>query len=158
MRNLLFSTLSVLAGCAPILNHPPSLEMCKILVSRAIDEREKRNFEKSLSQFKEHRKCVERYTNVGMMHFYNLGWTYYEMGLYSDAVKAFDKGMIEQKDYPWAYWRRALAYEKIGNMELARRDFLLANKYFLRLGESEYKNILLKYPDVREKMLHWLST
>jgi tetratricopeptide (TPR) repeat protein len=60
---------------------------------------------------------------VSMMTQYNKGWSLLELGRHKEAVEAFTKGLPIQPDYAFVYWRRGLAYESLGNKELAKRDF-----------------------------------
>lgn len=65
-----------------------------------------------------------------MMTQYHLGWVLLELGKPRDAVAAFSRGLPFQPNYPFAYWRRGLAYEALGEKEKARDDFVLAAKHF----------------------------
>lgn len=58
-----------------------------------------------------------------MMTQYNLGWSLYEAGRYQDAITEFSKGIPNQPDYAFVFYRRGLAYDRIGETEKARADF-----------------------------------
>ena len=66
----------------------------------------------------------ERSGDVSMMTQYNLGWSLYELGRYEEAISAFTKGIQDQPDYPFVYFRRGLAYDKIDRVEKAESDFV----------------------------------
>lgn len=60
---------------------------------------------------------------VSMMTQYNKGWSLAELGRHKEAAEAFTKGIPVQPDYAFVYWRRGLAYEGLGEKQLAQRDF-----------------------------------
>lgn len=51
---------------------------------------------------------------TGMKYHYHRGWTLTRLGRYDDAVAEFDKGIVQQPDYSWAYLRRACAQASLG--------------------------------------------
>jgi len=72
----------------------------------------------------------ERSGHVSMMTQYNLGWSLYELGKYEEAISAFTKGIQDQPDYPFVYFRRGLAYDKIERVEKAESDFVEFVSFF----------------------------
>ena len=60
---------------------------------------------------------------VSMMTQYHKGWILQELGRNREAVAAFSKGIPVQPSYAFAYWRRGLAYEDLGEKKLAAQDF-----------------------------------
>lgn len=76
----------------------------------------------------------ERSGHVSMMTQYNLGWSLYELGRYEEAIAAFTKGIPDQPDYPFVYFRRGLAYDKIGRVEPAESDFIEFVSFFENEG------------------------
>jgi tetratricopeptide (TPR) repeat protein len=60
---------------------------------------------------------------VSMMTQYHKGWTLQELGRNREAVEAFSKGIQVQPSHAFAYWRRGLAYEELGQKKLAAKDF-----------------------------------
>ena len=59
----------------------------------------------------------------GMAVWYHTGLTYMAMKRYMNAVTAFTTGIPKQPGYAAAYYQRGLAYEALGAMEQAVRDF-----------------------------------
>lgn len=53
---------------------------------------------------------------------YHLGWAYYDNGKYNQAIEALTTGIPLQPDFPFAYYRRALAFEMLGGTESAKND------------------------------------
>jgi lipoprotein NlpI len=62
------------------------------------------------------------------------------MGHYDRAVEAFTSGLRHQPDYAWAYYRRGLSYEAMGEAARARADF---EKAYALSPED---------PEIRDKM------
>ena len=85
-----------------------------------------------------------------MMTQYNLGWTLYELGRNEEAIAAFSRGIPNQPDYLFVYWRRGLAFERMGNSEEAKTDFrmvdALLKKTPLNAGSQKY------LPEIRAKL------
>jgi tetratricopeptide (TPR) repeat protein len=67
---------------------------------------------------------------VSMLTQYNLGWSLYELGRYSEAISAFTSGISDQPDYPFVYFRRGLAYDKIDRVDQAESDFIEFVSFF----------------------------
>ena len=65
----------------------------------------------------------EQHGHISMMTQYNLGWSFYELEMHVEAIDAFTKGIPSQPDYPFVYFRRGLAYDRIGDLEKAKSDF-----------------------------------
>lgn len=55
---------------------------------------------------------------------YHLGWSFFELGRYEEAVMALTRGIPYQPDYSAVYWLRAQAYEKMGESTQAKADLL----------------------------------
>ena len=60
---------------------------------------------------------------TSMMTQYHKGWILHELGRHREAIQAFSAGIPLQPSYAFAYWRRGLAYERLGEVKLAARDF-----------------------------------
>jgi tetratricopeptide (TPR) repeat protein len=93
-------------------------------IGLAIFRREMKQYDKALAAIKEAEKRDEDGpgTGPGMATFYHKGWTLHEAGRYSDAIKAYTRGIPRQPDYGWALYRRAMAYEALGDRVQAKRD------------------------------------
>ncbi len=74
--------------------------------------------------------------HITMMTQYNLGWSLYEVGKYTDAITAFTKGIPAQPDFAFVYWRRGLAYHALGMKKEAKTDFVTYKK-FLKNNEMK---------------------
>lgn len=60
---------------------------------------------------------------ISMMTQYHKGWILQELGRHAEAVEAFTTGLVAQPSYAFAYWRRGLAYERMGERRRAAADF-----------------------------------
>lgn len=80
-------------------------------------------FQESLDPLIKAETIDEKHGHPSMMTQYNLGWSLYELGRYEEAIEAFSKGVPHQPDYPFVFFRRGLAYDRIGETENARIDF-----------------------------------
>ena len=65
----------------------------------------------------------------GMAYYYNLGWTLIEAQRYKEAVSALTKGIYQQQDYAFAYFRRSCAQSRLGNLTEAQRDFETGRRF-----------------------------
>lgn len=65
-------------------------------------------------------------TGPGMAVHYHMGQTLHAMGRYQDAIEIYTRGIPKQPDYGYALYRRALAYEAVGDREMAKRDLFRA--------------------------------
>lgn len=91
-----------------------------------------------------------------MMTQYNLGWSLYEIGRYDEAIAAFTKGIPSQPDYPFVYFRRGLAYDKIDQVKKAESDFAefvtffeIEDSVFNERFSNELKEMSLKYSELK---------
>ncbi|MDH5219228.1 MAG: tetratricopeptide repeat protein [Gammaproteobacteria bacterium] len=89
--------------------------------------------EESLKPLFNAERLDEASGHPSMMTQYHLGWSLYELERYDEAIAAFSKGIPAQSDYPFVFFRRGLAYDKIGAIELARADF----EKFVSLRENQ---------------------
>lgn len=96
-------------------------------------------------------QAIERGQNrTSMMTQYHLGWVYSDLGRHAEAVEAFSQGIPAQPDFPYAYWRRGLAYEALDRRDDARRDFERVAKLLGRGKAGQEAAELL--PALREKL------
>lgn len=63
-------------------------------------------------------------TGPGMAVSYHTGQTLHALGRYQEAIEAFTLGIPKQPDYGYAFYRRALSYEALGEREMAKRDLI----------------------------------
>lgn len=68
---------------------------------------------------------------ISMMTQYHLGWIYYELKMYEQAVEEFTKGIPSQPDFSFVYYRRGLAFHSMGRTEDAKSDFTKFSKLLL---------------------------
>lgn len=59
---------------------------------------------------------------VSMPTQFHKGLTLAAMNRHEEAIAAFDRGLTVQKDYPLAWWHRALSDEALGRRDAARAD------------------------------------
>jgi tetratricopeptide (TPR) repeat protein len=107
-------------------------------VGRAFVYRESGNFPAALDDLQRAKALIAAYKgsdpSPAMTYYFNLGRTLHAMGKYDDAIAAFSAGMPEQPDYYWAYYYRALSYEKTGQRDKVVADLTTA------AGHIEQKN------------------
>lgn len=87
---------------------------------------------------------------VSLMTQYNKGWSLLELARYREAVDAFSKGIPIQPDYAFAYWRRGLAHEGLGDRASALADFEKAARLLIEKNNVAAAGDLL--PAMREKL------
>jgi tetratricopeptide (TPR) repeat protein len=83
-----------------------------------------------------------------MRFYYHLGWLQHDSGEYKKAIESYNKGLKLQSDYAFAFWRRGLAYEQLGDIEQSITDY----KKAVQIGKatlSNFSEILDDYPDVK---------
>ena len=73
-------------------------------------------------------------TGPGMAVHYHRGQTLHAMGRYREAIEEYTRGIPKQPDYGYALYRRALAYEALGDREMAKRDLFRAAQLEPRYG------------------------
>jgi Tfp pilus assembly protein PilF len=55
--------------------------------------------------------------------------------------------------YPFAYWRRGLAYEQLGKAQEAQADFKQAYDLGMQDNPEKFKEYLKDNPDIAKKLL-----
>jgi tetratricopeptide (TPR) repeat protein len=85
-----------------------------------------------------------------MMTQYHMGWALLELGRHKEAVEAFTEGIPDQPDFAYVYWRRGLAYEALGDKQLAARDFERCAQLLIDKREAASAGAVL--PALREKL------
>jgi tetratricopeptide (TPR) repeat protein len=84
----------------------------------------------------------------GMRFYYHLGWLQHDSGDFKKAIESYNEGLKFQSDYAFAFWRRGLAYEQLGDIEQSIADY----KKAVEIGKATLPNfneILDSYPDVK---------
>ena len=109
----------------------------------------------SLDPLREAEMIDEREGRASMMTQYNLGWSLYELGRYDEAIAAYSKGITSRPYYAFAYFRRGLAYDKVGRVAQAEDDFdmfvsiLHGEDIEFKEGfVDELRKTSLRYPDL----------
>lgn len=102
--------------------------------------RDMKEYDLSLAVLKQALKISESGlgTQPTMPEYYHLGLTLNAAGRYNEAIDAFTKGIPKQRNYGYALYHRALAYEGIGNKKLAKNDLLQAKKLAPKDGYEEF--------------------
>jgi tetratricopeptide (TPR) repeat protein len=118
---------------------------------RAIELRAAGSYQEALEQLELHNRCDK--SPVRMSYYYHLGWTYHEMGRYEEALQAYDNGLRTQPDYLYAYWRRGLAHEALGQTEKAARDYQRAYAMGMERNPVRFLQQMEENPDIAEKLL-----
>lgn len=124
---------------------------CWSPIRKAMKFREQKNFNAALEQIELHNQCDT--SPERMSYYYHLGWTYDEMGEYTKAIDAYSQGLKTQPSYPFAYWRRGLAYEKLGKIPEAKADYKKAYDLGMENNPEKFKEFLKENPDVAEKIM-----
>ena len=124
---------------------------CWSYIRKAAGLREQKNFNASLEQIELYNQCDT--SKVRMPYYYHLGWTYADMGDYAKAVDAYSEGMKTEPNLPFAYWRRGIAYEKLGKAPEAKADYAKAYALGMEENPEKFKNFLNENPDVAEKLM-----
>ncbi len=111
--------------------------------------------QQSLEPLREAEALDERDGHSSMMTQYNLGWSLYELGRYDEAIAAFSRGIPSQPDYPFVYFRRGLAYDRVGRTDEADADFIEFVSFFENEDvvfnerfESELRELSGRYPEL----------
>jgi tetratricopeptide (TPR) repeat protein len=73
-------------------------------------------------------------TGPGMAVHYHMGQTLHAMGRFKEAIEIYTLGIPKQPDYGYALYRRALAYEALGDRDMAKRDLFRASELEPREG------------------------
>ena len=109
--------------------------------------RDLRQYERSLEALKEALEFDENGpgSGPGMAVYYHTGLTLHATGRYAEAVDAYTKGIPRQPDYGYAYYRRALAHEALGNRAFARQDLLKALEF--SPAEGYEQDVLSKFSE-----------
>lgn len=137
----------------PILNPPAAQPLaCQNHIQKTINLREAGQYTEALQELTYHYSCDP--DDIGMMHFYHKGWVYHELGEYKNSIESYSKGLETQPDYLYAYWRRGLSFEELGQIDKAEEDYRTAYKMGLdQFGEKFFFVILDDNPEVKEKIL-----
>lgn len=102
----------------------------------------------SLSALRAAEAIDQRSGRSSMMTQYNIGWTLTELKKYDEAVKVLTQAIPLQPDFPFTYWRRALALEALGRPGEARKDIEIAASILMRgstkFPDDEFKAALRK--------------
>lgn len=97
-------------------------------------------------------------TSPGMPSYYHLGVTLIALEKWPEAAEAFSEGLTYQAEYPWAYLYRALSYDHMNDVDLARDDvrkvrllidaLMDENRAVLLegLNKPPFKALMAKYP------------
>jgi len=83
-------------------------------------------------------------TGPGMAVHYHMGQTLHAMGRFKEAIESYTLGIPKQPDYGYALYRRALAYEALGNREMAKRDLFRVTELEPRDGYEAHIAAKLK--------------
>ena len=126
-------------------------------INHATYLRKLNRFEDSLKPLLKLKKIDELQGHPSMMTQYHLGWSYYELGRYDEAIEAFTTGIPSQPDYAFVYLRRGFAYDKTKNTANAESDFsrfvTLFKKREIALPESvatEIRKLSVNYEVLKD--------
>ncbi len=118
------------------------------LIRLAAYHRELRQYDSALAVLKDALNYDEDGpgTGPGMAVYYHTGQTLHAAGRYAEAIEAYTLGIPKQPDYGYALYRRALAYEALGDKTQAKRDLFRAAELEPKEGyEAEIKTKFAEY-------------
>lgn len=107
----------------------------------------------SLTPLKDAEKIDEAKGQISMMTQYQLGWTYQELEKHKEAIIAFTKGIPQQTDFAFAYYKRGLSFEALGQKEAARSDFQQVKALIATDNRGTVTNKELPY--IRKKLAEY---
>jgi tetratricopeptide (TPR) repeat protein len=97
------------------------------------------NLEIAFSKISELSVCLDSSNSEkGMRFYYHLGWLQHDSGDYKKAIESYNKGLKLQSDYAFAFWRRGLAYEQLGDIEQSITDY----KKAVKIGQATLSNFI----------------
>lgn len=111
----------LILSCTSTNEKSTKVENCWGYISNAVKFRSEGKYEDSLLEIEKHNVCDK--SEIRMSYFYHKGWTLYEMKEYQRAVEAFTSGLETEPNYIYAYWRRGLAYEAMGEIQNAQESY-----------------------------------
>ena len=97
-------------------------ERYSALIREAVAARNDGRHEDSLRSIAQAEAIDEAENVVSMPTQFHKGLTLAAMNRHEEAIAAFDRGLTVQKDYPFAWWHRALSDEALGRRDAARAD------------------------------------
>ncbi len=96
------------------------------------------------------KKEQESGSGTSMMTQYQLGWALADLKQHEQAIEAYSRGIPLQPDFAFAYWRRGVSYDAIGNRAKAKADFEQAAKLLATAEERAKDDGLM--PEVRASL------
>lgn len=107
--------------------------------------------------------ALEDYLKAVELNPYNhisvgaLGYIYNMMNLWNEAIFHFTNAIKMNSKYEWAYTNRGLAYENLGEYELALKDYRKSSIMNEKNGEAFFRmgNILFKQGKLKEACANW---
>ncbi len=134
-----------------------NLDACWSILSEVDLLRDSKDFESAHKKIELYKTCSNKFSaNLGMRFYYHYGWLLHEEERYEEAIAAYQKGLFFQKDYAFAYWRRGLSLEALGNHSAAKRDFEKAYDIGIKGGGDSFLAALEKYPHIKSKLTEHL--
>ncbi len=151
---ILILSLLVVACSTEKVARIDSQEDCWGYIGQAIKYRKSKNYSEALKEIEKHNVCdLKAKSESRMSYFYHLGWTHYEMGQYREAISDFTEGLKTQPDYLYAYWRRGLAFEKLGELSKAKSDYARAYEIGMKNNPQKFFEAMEKNPEIKEKLM-----
>lgn len=111
-------------------------DLTELIVSYRANGQAKEALKIQLKAIGDHLSPQGKGFSLGMPTYYHLGWTYLELKQYHEAIESFSEGLTYQTDFVFAYARRAVAYDAIGQNIKAREDINKALKLVKNLEDS----------------------
>ncbi len=145
--------LLLVSGCKQDTVKPD----CWVILDEVKENRKAGNIDLALQKLNSLESCLNStHEEKGMKYYYHLGWTLYENKEYEKAIDAYTEGLKYQPEYVFAYWRRGLAYEQLGNQSGAEEDFRSA----MRIGRKtmpDFMSVLDQNPEVKIKLMPYIE-
>jgi len=95
----------------------------------------RREYQKTIEDMRHVLRLNPSYTKAHR----SLGWAYYQTGRYEEAIHALDRYIDSNAKDGWAFYERALAYDKKGNLPMALKNAKKACDLGFKPGCDVYK-------------------
>lgn len=148
--------LNLIVGCSSNKSSQIARENCWDFIRLAVEFRKLEKFEESLEEIEKHGECDK--SEERMSYHYHKGWTLYDMGKYNIAIKELMEGLKTQPAYIYAYWRIGLAYEALGDVENAQKNYLQGYEVGVREYGKKFFEYMERNPKAKEKLIQSWNT
>ena len=93
------------------------------LMNMAVYQKANKSFQAALEFLYQAELWDNLNNGISMMTQYHIGWNLVLLGRFDAAIKVLSAAVPAQPDYPYVFFQRGLAYEGLGNRDMAKSDF-----------------------------------